>query len=135
MFVTSNPLFPLKVWNSSFMAFDNDFSPTLLNNVARSCPTFGNPMIRAINLVSINIGGESHNIPPLMQLSSNLTQLLISMLHPKWGISIRFNIHDFSSLVAHVYGFRIISPVPDTLFEHKYVSLSNSGNFFSSVIS
>jgi hypothetical protein len=83
--------------------FRLSFSPSLLlNNVARSSLYFGNPVICTINLVSIDTGGSSHNCFPWMQLSSNLTQALISRICPKWGISNRFNIPDFSSLISHI---------------------------------
>jgi hypothetical protein len=101
------------------MDSDIELSPTLLNNVVGSSPNFGKPMVYAINSASINTSGASHNVPPWMQLSSNLTQALISRLHPKWGISIWFNILDFSSPSTHVCASISISHMPGMLLVHN----------------
>jgi hypothetical protein len=117
------------------MDFDRPLSPSLLNKVVRSSPSFGIPLIYAINAVSIDTGGSSHSVPPWMQLRSNLTQSLISRLHLKCGTSNTFNIPDFFSPISHTFISNTISHVPDMLLVHKCFSLSHSGNFFSSMIS
>jgi hypothetical protein len=117
------------------MDSDRALSPALLNKVVISSPSFGIPVICAINAVSIDKGGSSHSVPPWMQLRSNLTQSLISRLHPKCGTSNRSNIPYLSSPLSHTCVSKTTSHILSILLVHKSFSLAISGNFFSYAIS
>jgi hypothetical protein len=129
MLATPNPHFLVKVLNFYFILSYNAFSPTLFaNNVVGSSLDFRNPVICAINCISIDIGVSSHKVPLWTQLNNRLMQAFISRLPPKFGIYNKFNIPAFSSLAAQLCGSTNIAPILGTLLVRKYLSRANSRN-------
>jgi hypothetical protein len=112
MLFTSRPCFPLNVSYLSLMVSERAHSPILRNNKDESSPAFLNPVMRATSIVSIETGGSSQSVPPWMQLSNTLTHALISLLHPKCGISNNLRIPTFSKPDAHSCASTLVFPVP-----------------------
>jgi hypothetical protein len=72
-----------------------------------SSPIDENPVIHVISCMSIDTGLSNHRKLLWTQLNNNLTEMLISALLPKCGISNRFNMFVHFSLASHSCGSNV----------------------------
>jgi hypothetical protein len=124
------------VLNFSFISLSNALRLHLLtNSIAGSSTSLDNPMMCAINYVSLDTGGSTHKVSSRMQLSTILMHKLTFSLVPKCGISNKFRVVAFCSLVTHSCGSSRIYLVLNMILEYKYLSHAMLEKFYTSEIS